>query len=94
MDLHLKRSLLIGLSALSLLILPLIATLTIADFNWSSFDFIVFGLLLFVFGTAISWARVLKGTKRFAVIIGLILLLLLLWVELGVGILGTPLAGS
>ncbi len=94
MKIALRQSLAIGLSSLALLIIPLIATYTAADFNWSLSDFLVFGALLFVFGSSIAWVYKQEKKRRFLIIVFLVILFLLIWAELGVGLFGSPLAGS
>ncbi|WP_299178704.1 hypothetical protein [uncultured Chryseobacterium sp.] len=70
--------------------------LFIQGFDWSLFDFIIAGVLLF--GTAFFINLVVNSKKTFfskLVICAIILLLLaLVWIELAVGIFGSPFAGS
>lgn len=84
------------LLAFALLFIPFIGMQFSDQVNWSAFDFIIAGILLF--GTAFGCNLVIKHikTKRKAMILcGLILLFVaILWIELAVGIFGTPLAGS
>lgn len=94
MNIQLKNYASLGFAFLGLLIIPLIATFTWSEFNWDLFDFILFGSLLFVLGASISWASRTQGKKRLIFIFGFILLFLLIWAELAVGIIGSPLAGS
>lgn len=71
-------------------------TLFIQGFNWSLSDFIIATILLF--GTTVAINLVINSTKTFAVkfmICGTVLLvLILIWLELAVGIFGSPFAGS
>jgi len=66
------------------------------DVNWTLLDFIVAGVLLL--GTGLMCEIVLRKVKtiKFRIVICVILLLLfiLIWVELAVGIFGTPLSGN
>lgn len=70
--------------------------LFVEGFNWSLPDFIVAGFLLF--GTAFAINLVVHSPKTLLfklIISGIILLvLLLIWIELAVGIFGSPFAGS
>lgn len=79
-----------------LLLIPLIAMQFTDDVNWTLLDFIVAGVLLL--GTGLMCEIVLRKVKtiKFRIVICVILLLLfiLIWVELAVGIFGTPLSGN
>ena len=80
----------------ALLMVPLIAMQFTTEVNWTWFDFVVAGILLY--GTGLLCELVLrkvKDTGRRFLIIGIVLVVLfLVWAELAVGIFGTPLAGS
>jgi hypothetical protein len=79
-----------------LLLIPLIAMQFSPEVNWSPVDFAVAGVLLF--GTGLSCELVLRKVKktvhRIVICGAIILVLLLIWMELAVGIFGTPFAGS
>ena len=66
------------------------------EFNWSPSDFIVMGALLLALGIGIQLIRqrVKQPNNRMLLIGILVVLILLTWIELAVGILGTPFAGS
>ena len=66
------------------------------EVNWSLNDFIVMGVLLLILGQAIdlSIRLIRKSSYQVTVIILIVVLFLLVWAELGVGLLGTPFAGS
>lgn len=91
-----KRLITILSIATTLLIIPLAAMQFSAEVNWSLFDFIIAAILLF--GTGLSIEFVLRKVKqsKLRILISLIILfvLVLVWAELAVGILGTPFAGS
>jgi hypothetical protein len=74
-----------------LLLIPLVAR-----FPWSRFDFIVAGTLLL--GTGLMCELVLRTVTRVKhriILCGVILAaLVLIWIELAVGLFGTPFAGS
>ena len=79
-----------------LLLIPFIAMQFTNEVAWSVMDFVVAGILLLGTGLAIEFVlRKVKNTKHRIIICILILLaLLLLWLELAVGIFGTPIAGD
>jgi len=91
-----KRFIGILLTAALLLLIPFIAMQFTTDVNWSLFDFIVAGVLLF--GTGFACELVFRKIKRMkyrvAICGGILVMLFLIWAELAVGIFGTPLAGS
>ena len=67
------------------------------EVQWDIFDFIVGGVLLGVLGLTLELVfRISEGSsrKRILLIAGVVLVFLLLWVELAVGIFGSPIAGS
>ena len=84
-----------GLAAL-LLVIPFIGMQFTKEINWSSFDFLVAGILLF--GTAFCVDMVLKmekkNAKRMFYIVIILLALFLIWAELAVGIFGSPVSGT
>ena len=86
----------IPLYCLSLLLIPMATMLISDEINWSIFDFLVMGVLLFSFGASIN--IVLKNTKnskiRITLFTFLILIFSLIWIELAVGIFEYPFAGS
>ena len=91
-----KRLLVILLTVTTFLLIPLVAMQFTNEVNWSVFDFLVAGILLFGTGLAIEIiARTVKNKKsRIVLFIVITILLVLLWLELAVGIFGTPIAGS
>ena len=86
----------IPLVCLSLLLIPMATMLISDEINWSIFDFLVMGVLLFSFGIFIN--LVLNNTKnskiRITLFTFLILIFSLIWIELAVGIFESPFAGS
>lgn len=66
------------------------------EVNWSIMDFVVAGVLLFGTGLTIEFVlRKVKTRKNRILVCGIILLLLLLiWIELAVGLFGSPIAGN
>jgi hypothetical protein len=84
------------LTAALLLLIPFIAMQFTSEVKWTLFDFVVAGVLLL--GTGLMLELVMRKVKqtrhRIALCVIIILALLLVWVELAVGICGTPFAGS
>ncbi len=76
--------------------IPLIATNFSRDVNWTLSDFVLAAVLLF--GTALMIEITLRHASnlilRITIITVLLLLLFSIWVELAVGVFGTPFAGS
>jgi hypothetical protein len=91
-----KRLVGIAVAVLLLLLVPLIAMQFTDEVNWSWFDFTVAGILLF--GTGLLCEFVLRKVKkveyRISLCLAILLMLVLIWVELAVGLFGTPLAGD
>ena len=78
-----------------LLLIPLITMQFTDEVNWASFDFVVAGALLL--GTGLIFNLVIRKIKnikyRLAISVALVIVLLFIWTELAVGLLGTPLSG-
>lgn len=79
-----------------LLFIPLIAMQFTNEVNWTIIDFMVAGGLLLGFGFLIEFViqKVKKPTYRAAIVLGILAALILIWVELAVGIFGTPFSGT
>lgn len=79
-----------------ILLIPLIAMQITEEVRWSVFDFVVAGGLLFGTGLVVELIlrKLKKDTARVMVLAGVLILFLIVWVELSVGIFGSPLAGS
>ncbi|HBU79045.1 MAG TPA: hypothetical protein DEF18_13170 [Muricauda sp.] len=91
-----KRLITILAVALSILSIPLIAMGFTNEVHWSIFDFLVVGILLIGTGLVLEFILRKIKTLRYRIILGIALfaVLLMVWVELAVGIFGTPFAGS
>jgi hypothetical protein len=91
-----KRLIAIVLTATLILFIPLIAMQFTYEVNWEIYDFFVAGALLFGAGLGIEVViRSVKNTKyKFLIALAILALLFLIWVELAVGIFGTPFCGS
>jgi predicted membrane channel-forming protein YqfA (hemolysin III family) len=96
MTLHINRIQKILLGTIILLLIPFIAMQFTSEVKWTALDFIVAGILLLSVGFVIDFAlRKFKTSKyRVAIIIGIIMTFFLIWLELAVGLFGSPLAGS
>ena len=91
-----KTSLILLSAILLLLLIPFIAMQFSNEVNWTIMDFLIAGVLLFGTGLTIEFVlRKVKTRKNRILICGIILLLLLLiWIELAVGLFGSPIAGN
>lgn len=91
-----KRIFLLFAATLAVLLVPVIAMQFTSEVNWSPGDFLVAGILLF--GAALLADVVLRNIrskgKRIGLLAVIIIILILIWIELAVGIFGTPFAGS
>ena len=81
---------------LLLLIIPFVSMFVSDQVNWSPFDFLVMGLLLFSLGFAADaiFRKFKQLRSRLLFTALLLVVFLLIWIELAVGLFGTPLAGS
>ncbi|QKZ13721.1 hypothetical protein [Spirosoma sp. KUDC1026] len=79
-----------------LLLIPFTAMQFTHEVNWSLFDFVVAGFLLLGTGllceVALRYTR--KGQYRTVILIAILVVFALVWIELAVGIFGTPFAGN
>ena len=81
---------------LFILLNPFIAMQFTDEVNWTAADFIVAGGLLFGAGLISEIViRKTKNRKHKMVLLGAIfIILILIWIELAVGIFGTPFSGN
>ena len=79
-----------------ILLIPLIAMQFTDEVNWTLSDFMVVGVGLIGFGLMYELFVKKIANTQYRTIAAVVLtgVFLLLWVELAVGILGTPLAGN
>lgn len=91
-----KRLILILSTMGVLLLIPLLAMQFTNDVNWSGFDFLVMAMLLSGSGLLceLILRKVKKRENRVVLCLAVLGMFLLVWMELAVGIFGTPLAGS
>jgi len=81
---------------LALLCIPLLGNLISKEVNWSASDFLIAGALLFTTAFSINLVRsnIKKQSQKVLICIFILLALALIWIELAVGIFGSPFAGS
>ena len=79
-----------------ILLIPLVAMQFTSEVGWTTFDFAVVALLLLSAALTYETARALLNTRRQRVIAGIVVLAVvaLVWVEMAVGVFGSPIAGS
>lgn len=79
-----------------LLLIPAVAMWFTGEVKWSASDFVVAGILLLGTGLACEFVlrKVRKLQHRLIICAAILLVLFLVWVELAVGLFGSPLAGS
>ena len=88
-----RLSIFLGIATLILLI-PLIAMQFTSQVNWELSDFIIASILLY--GTAILINLIITTSKKHKIIliVTILVLLLVIWMEMAVGLFGSPFAGS
>ncbi|WP_223608715.1 hypothetical protein [Chryseobacterium sp. OSA05B] len=81
---------------LVLLCIPLVGNLTSNEVNWSASDFLIAGVLLFSTAFLINVVRskIKKQSQRILICVFVLIVFTLIWVELAVGIFGSPVAGN
>ena len=91
-----QRTLAIFTIPVVLLAIPFIAMQFTDEVNWSLFDFLIMGFLLFSAAFAVELVLRMEKRKKFRIVYSALILiaLFLIWAELAVGIFGTPFAGS
>ncbi len=84
------------LAAELVLLAPLLGTLLSNEVDWGPADFIIVAVLLAGIGTAYQLivTGVKNDTKQAVIGILLATVMVLIWIELAVGLFGSPLAGS
>lgn len=91
-----KRLSILLIVAGAILLVPLIAMQFTNEVNWTVFDFAVAGTLLIGTGFLIDLIlrKLKKDTSRVMVLAGVLIVFLIVWMELAVGVFGSPIAGS
>ncbi len=81
---------------LVLLCIPLLGNLFSEEVNWSASDFLIAGTLLFATAILINLVRnkIKKQNQKVLICIFTLLTLAVIWIELAVGIFGSPFAGN
>ncbi len=91
-----KRIIIFLISTALILLIPFIAMQFTDEVNWSLLDFVLAGTLLL--GTGLICELVLRKVKktslRVAICVTVLLILLFIWAELAVGIIGSPISGN
>lgn len=91
-----NKILLIAVITAAILMIPLIAMQFTHEVNWTLFDFIVAGSLIFGTGLLLEYTlrKVTNRKQRIVFVVIIMLIFLLVWAELAVGVFGSPFAGS
>lgn len=91
-----KRLVIILAAIAALLLLPLIAMQFSDEVKWTPFDFVVAGVLLLTAGLTYEAVARRGGTLAYRLTVGIVIVavFVLVWLELAVGLFGTPWAGS
>ncbi|WP_294207586.1 hypothetical protein [uncultured Chryseobacterium sp.] len=93
-----KKRNLVGLYIVPALLLciPLVGNLISSEVNWSGYDFLIAGVILWSTAGLIHLilSRVAKFPLRIMFCCVMLLVIALIWIELAVGIFGTPLGGN
>ena len=96
MNIQSKRLIGIFVGVGLLLLIPFIAMKFTSDVKWTGIDFMTAGILLL--GTGLVCEFVLRKVTnigpRIAFCAGVLAILCIIWAELAVGLIGTPLAGN
>ncbi len=68
----------------------------VEGWNWSGFDFLIAAVLLFGTAGLIFLIRTFIKNRNYRILLSLIIIvcLVLIWIELAVGIFGSPFAGN
>ncbi len=91
-----KRAIIILTIASIILLIPLVAMQFTNEVTWTVYDFIMAAFLLLGAGflCELVLRKVIALKYRLALCLAILFGLLLIWAELAVGILGTPLGGN
>lgn len=91
-----RRFLRLSAIVLAVLTIPFIGMQLSTEVSWSSTDFAIAALGIFGAGIVYEVIRAMLVTPRQRVMtgIGIVVIVCICWVELAVGVFGTPFAGS
>lgn len=92
----LKQFVYLILAILGLLLLPLIGDLISSEVHWSLFDYSVMALLLTIMGliAILVYNRFKNSELKFLYYVVIALIFVLIYIELAVGLFGSPIAGD
>jgi hypothetical protein len=92
----LKQFVYLMLAILGLLLLPLVGDLVSSEVHWSLFDYSVMALLLTVTGliAILVYNRFKNSKLKFLYYVVIALIFVLIYIELAVGLFGSPIAGD
>lgn len=79
-----------------LLAAAFLGNIFVEGWNWSGFDFLIAAVLLFGTSGLIFLIRTFIKNRNYRILLSLIIIvcLVLIWIELAVGIFGSPFAGN
>ena len=91
-----KRLIIILLISLFIMLIPLIAMQFTDEVNWTTTDFIIAGGLLFGAGliSEIVMRKIKNINNKVGLLGAILIIVILIWIELAVGIFGTPFSGN
>lgn len=91
-----QKTLTIYALPLVLLCIPLVGNIISKEINWSASDFLIAGILLFSTAFLINLVRskIKKQSYRILICVFVLIVFALIWIELAVGIFGSPFAGN
>lgn len=91
-----KRIIGIVIAMALLLMIPFTAMQFTNEVNWNASDFTIAAVLLLFTGLTCDfvWRKITETKYRVMICGALLLVLAIIWIELAVGVFGTPLAGS
>jgi hypothetical protein len=92
----LKQFVYLMLAILGLLLLPLVGDLVSSEVHWSLFDYSVMALLLTIMGliAILVYNRFKNSKLKFLYYVVIALIFVLIYIELTVGLFGSPIAGD
>lgn len=93
-----KKQRLIGIVIIAtiLLLIPFISMFFTTEVNWDATDFLVAAIILFGTGflTELILRKIKNTSYRIIIAIIFLILIILFWLELAVGVFGSPIAGT
>ena len=91
-----KRLIIILLISLFLLLIPLVAMQFTDEVNWTTTDFIIAGGLLLGAGliSEIVMRKIKNINYKVGLLVAILIIAILIWIELAVGLFGTPFSGN